>query len=405
MPRVEELAKLAAILEVDAAYVFQAARGVPAAQLVELLARENRWRALLERVTDAIFTVDAHGRLKDVNGRFATLVGYAAGDLIQRPLLDLVAPASAPRLLSTLASVATQGNAHAPEIAFRDTRGRERLVDLDAVRIVDGSGAAIGAQMLARDVTEERRLVRELDAERRLLQALYDCIPAACILFDRDGTILSANPLVQNVSTFAADELVGRNAFEVFGDPGPQGCPVTRAFLTASTEQQVSRMTNRSGKSVYVHRTAGPIVSDGVVGKVIEILVDVTKQIEAGDLRLLALCDPETVEQHSTGVERRALPRVTTDFPASYRWGDGEADATITSLGPGGVFLKVEDERLRVGDHIELEWQLPSDDAAIRARGVVVWTRPASSQRTGGIGVKFTGVTPALAPIVLKRSS
>lgn len=404
MPRLEDLEKLAGVLDVDPALVFQVARGVPAAEILGIVAREHRWRALLERVTDAIFTVDAHGRLQDVNDRFSRLVGQRSDELLRRPLLDLVVPDSAPRLLFLLAAVAREGHAHTADVAIHDAYGKERLVDLHAARIVDASGAAIGAQMLARDVTDERRIVRELDAERRLLQTVFDHVPAACILFRRDGTILSANPRVEHVCAFTAPELVGRNALEVFGDPGAAACPVTRAFLTGATEQQVSRLQNRAGTSIYVHRTAGPIVENGVVTRVIEILVDVTAQIEAGDLRLLALCDPPAlgaVEQP----ERRALPRVSTSFPASYSHGDRRSGATVTSLGPGGLFLQVHDERVAIGDEIDVEWQLPGDDAVVRARGVIVWARAAAGDRAGGVGVKFTAGSPGFAAAPLKRSS
>jgi PAS domain S-box-containing protein len=405
MPRIDELEILATLLEVDPSFVFQVARGVPASEIATLLAREHRWRALLERVTDAVFTIDAHGRLQDVNERFCALVGREVHELAEHLLVDMVTPESAPRLLAALATVARDGEAHGVEVALRDPRGRDRVVELDAARIEDLTGASIGAQLTARDVTEERRLLRELDAQRRLLQTIYDCIPAACILFDGDGTILAANPRVENVCPLVSSELVGRNAFDVFGNPGPSGCPVTRAFLTGQNEQQVSRLPNRAGNTVYVHRIAGPIVHEGKVEQVIEIMVDVSGQIQAGDLRVLALCrtQPDGEEGRAADrVERRhALPRAVTSFPVRYNRGDLKADARVTNLSFGGLCLHAHDGEAVVGDEVELEWSLPGDDVPVRARAVVVWTR------RDDFGVRFIAVEPNFAPVAqgLRKSS
>src|SRR5260370_10932275 len=158
------------------------------------------------------------------------------------------------------------------------------------------------AQLTARDVTEQRRLMRELDAQRRLLQTINDCVPAACVLFDADGTILAANPLVDHVFSLGGSEIVGRKAFEVFGNPGPSGCPLARAFLTGQIEQPVSCVKNRAGHEVYVHRIAGPVSGhEGKVEKVIEVMVDVTRQIRGGDLRILALCQGQRRASGSEG--------------------------------------------------------------------------------------------------------
>lgn len=405
MPRVEELEALARHLEVDPAFVFQAARGVPADEVAALLAREHRWRALLERVTDAVFTVDGSGRLQDVSSRFCALVGRSAQALAQQPLIDLVSPRSAPRLLATLAEVAREGAARGAEVELEGAQGGVRIVELDASRILDAAGAPIGAQLAARDVTDERRLVRELDAQRRLLQTLYHCVPAACILFDRDGTILSANPLVESVCPLTASEITGRNAYDVFGNPGPTGCPVTRAFLTGHTEQQVSRVQNRAGQTVYVHRTAGPIVQDGKVEQVIEMMVDVTRQIESGDIRVIALCRSQPDDAEAPHSDRRAVPRAATSFVASYAHRGRAATATVTSLGPGGLFLQLrqEDAAVEVGEAVEVEWSLPGDAVPVRARGVVVWSRAKSDRELGGFGVRFVDAAPLFAPVTAGR--
>lgn len=403
VPRVEELEALARLLNVDPAFVFQVAGGVSAREIAALATRESRLRALLEHVPEAIFTIDPRGRVQDVNRRFCELAGRSAQELIELPFFDLVTPESAPRLAGALAMATRDGEARGAEVAVRATHGPERIVQLDLKRIMDAAGIAIGIQGVARDVTEERRLLREFDDQRRLLQMIYECVPAAYVLFDRDGTILAANPLVERVCATTAAEMIGRNAFDVFGNPGPARCPVTRAFLTGQVEQQVSWLKNRADQKIYVHRTAGPIVKDGRVDKVIEMMVDVTGQIQGGDLRVLALWQGQSELAADPHSERRASPRAPTAFVVRYAARERRASATAVSLAAGGLFLETAGDSAAVGEEIELEWSLPGDDVPVRARGIVVWRRLTSADGPGGLGIRFVSVVPAFAPITQRR--
>ncbi len=398
VPRLDELEALAACLGVDPAYVFQVGGGGKPEAVAALLARDDRLRAVLDRVADAIFTIDANGRIQDLNRSFAQLVGRPPDKLAGVPLLDFAVPDSAPRLVAALATASRDGDARRAEVVLRRADGQQRVVELDLMRILDANGAAIGAQGVARDVTEERQLTRELDAQRRLVQSIYEHVPAACILFDRDGTILAANPLAENVCPASAAEMVGRSAFDVFGNPGPQGCPVTRSFLTGRTEHQVSLVRNRAGHPVYVYRTAGPIIRDGQVEKVIEMLVDVTDQLQRGDVRILALLRPQPeVESPPWVPERRSLPRARTFFTARCSYRGRQVNATVTSLGAGGGFIQLEPSDIAIGEELELEWALPGDGTPVQARGTVLWKRSDDDEGPPGVGVRFSEVTPPFA--------
>lgn len=398
LPRVESLEALAtSVLHVDPAFVFQVCRGVPAEEVAAYLSREHRLRALLERVNDAIFTVDPDGRLQDVNARFCQLVGRAAHELLGTRLRELAAPASVSVLVAGLAVAARDGEVRGIEVALVDASGAERIMDVSVTRIVDAAGTSIGAQAIAHDVTQERQLVRDLEtqrrqleAERSLLQMLYDCVPAACILFDRDGTIRAANALVDKVCPILATEMVGRNAIEVFGNPGAEGSPVTRAFSTGQIEQQVSLMTDREGEARYVYRVAGPVVTGGHVERVIEILVDVTEQVRQGDLRILSPWGGQ-----ASTAERRSAPRVPAGFLARYSVGKHREAGQVENLGAGGLFLATQ-VPAAVGDEIEVEWAPPGTASPVRARGIVAWTqRAAGLSKQVGIGVRFVTVGPA----------
>ncbi len=256
-------------------------------------------------------------------------------------------------------------------------------------QVANGAAPDDVAALLAR----EQALRAELDAERRTLQLLFEHVPAACLVFEPDGTISRAGGPVDKCCPAPAAALVGRKAAEVFGDPGPAGCPVTRAFLTGRTVQQVSRVRDAAGRQVYVHRTAGPVVRDGRVLQVIEVLVDVNEQVRAGDLRVVSLWVDQPAETSSpTPVERRGLPRVDTEFAAEIQAAGRRFDARVVNLSPQGLCLAAGIP-VSVGDEIDLSWRLPADNVLLRARGVVVWERATS--HPAGIGIRLLDVARA----------
>jgi PAS domain S-box-containing protein len=141
VPRVPDLERIAQALEVDPVLVFQAARGVPADEVMVALARQSRLGALVERVTDAVFTLDLQGRIEDTNPRFRELCGRS--ELAQQGVLflDLLAPRSVSAALSALAALSRDGEVRGTEVVMQTLDGTERILELDATAVRDAGGA------------------------------------------------------------------------------------------------------------------------------------------------------------------------------------------------------------------------------------------------------------------------
>ncbi|HUH00811.1 MAG TPA: PAS domain-containing protein, partial [Kofleriaceae bacterium] len=101
MPRLEELGRLAAaVLNVNAGFVFQAASGVPAASVAALVERERDLLAALAYVSDAVFTADSSGLIRDANQGFCDVLGRSAEDVVGCVLRELVVSSDLPVLES-----------------------------------------------------------------------------------------------------------------------------------------------------------------------------------------------------------------------------------------------------------------------------------------------------------------
>src|SRR5262249_51102266 len=138
----------------------------------------------------------------------------------------------------------------------------------------------------------------------------------------------------------------------------------------------------------------------------IELRVDVSKQVDQGDLRMLSLwrVDMGAPLSGPAPFERRTNPRARVSFAAVCRWAERVARVNIESLSTGGLFMQTQ-TLIPSGEELELEWSLPSDSMLVRARSRVLWSRTASAGRPAGLGVRFLAVVPPFAPIASGRTA
>ena len=119
--------------------------------------------SVLANVRDAVIVSDLAGRITYWNDGATATFGYAAAEMVGRPMGEL-SPTHAPALEAALkASAADPGSTGTWPMRHRD--GRQLWIEARTASMTDPAGAPIGIIGVARDVTEHRR--RELEAGRR----------------------------------------------------------------------------------------------------------------------------------------------------------------------------------------------------------------------------------------------
>lgn len=128
-----------------------------------LLTSEERYRRLVEQVSDGIFVADPETRYTDVNPAACEMLGRSREELLESTFLDVLAPEEHARLPRTIAAFA-DGKVHRDEWRFRRKDGSIFVGELDGRRFPDGRFLGI-----VRDVTERRQAEEALRrSEERL---------------------------------------------------------------------------------------------------------------------------------------------------------------------------------------------------------------------------------------------
>ena len=137
-------------------------RGVAA-----VLGSEGHRRVTLASIGDAVLTTDSRGRVTRLNSHAEMLTGWTSREAIGRPLHDVFVivnegsrqPASSP-VDRVLREGVLSGLANHTILISRD--GRETPIDDSAAPIRNEEGELIGVVMVFRDISERRRMEREL---------------------------------------------------------------------------------------------------------------------------------------------------------------------------------------------------------------------------------------------------
>ena len=178
----------------------------------EALRQQSEWlRITLSSIGDGVISTDAEGRVTFVNTAAEALTGCSRNDAIGRPLVDMFRivnhttrqPVENPAL-QALREGTVVALAHHTVIIGCD--GIERPIADSAAPMRDASGAAIGAVLVFRDVSEHMRT----EEIRSRLGAIIESSQDAVISKTLDGVIQSWNAEAERLFGYTADEAIGR---------------------------------------------------------------------------------------------------------------------------------------------------------------------------------------------------
>lgn len=127
---------------------------------------EARYTRLVESATDAIFTVDSHGRLTGLNRALVRATGRERQELMGIDFPQLIAPDDRALALETL-DATLKGQRRRVELRYPAAGGDVRQCSMTLTPVLENGGIP-GALCIVRDVTDEKRLAEQLMQQEKL---------------------------------------------------------------------------------------------------------------------------------------------------------------------------------------------------------------------------------------------
>ena len=269
---------------------------------------EKRFRALIEHSFDAICLLDAQAVMLYASPSAERILGYAAGELVGRNALDLVAAEDRPLAQQRLGEVlAMPGQTLTVQVRVIRKDGDVIWTEHFGTNLLDEESVA-AVVVNFRDITGQKRfeqILRENEerAQRELaeLEHIYHTAPVGLCLIGADLRYLRINERLAAMNGLPADDHLGRTVWEVIPEAARFFAPLLLRIMGSGRpvlNWQFRTETSAAGgprdllASYYpVKAASGKIV--GVAGVVQEIteLKRVERALRESEQRFRALIE------------------------------------------------------------------------------------------------------------------
>ena len=163
---------------------------------------------LIDLTTDWIWQCDAGARYTYASGRIREFLGYERHEVIGKTACDFMAPDDAPRAAAELRTLLDSPRSFARmKLVCRHRDGRDVLLEVSGIPLIDVDGVFNGYRGVVRDVSER-------EAQKRAVHRLAAAIDHAgdiVMITGRDARIEYVNPAFEHVTGYRSDEAIGRN--------------------------------------------------------------------------------------------------------------------------------------------------------------------------------------------------
>lgn len=242
-----------------------------------------RYRALLQNAGDAILVLDPEGRILEANRGASELLNLSVEELSDQTMESLLAPSEREQYLARFATLAGEGQVKLGEYCFRKGEANEIWCELTASLTEVDAGALV--LVIARDITERKRMDEALRQTNQQLQTLIESSPLAIFTTDLDYRVGLWNPAAERVFGYSGEEVLG-HPLPIVPEDKHAECLALRDRVLADqiiTGMEAQRL-RKDGRLVDVSISAAPLRgSDGRIDGIIGFLADITerKQVEA----------------------------------------------------------------------------------------------------------------------------
>src|SRR5262245_32775387 len=179
-------------------------------------AAQAYFAAIVESSDDAILSKDLDGVIQTCNAATERIFGYAAAELIGRPVRVLIPPDRQAEEDDILARIRRGERIDHFETVRLAKDGRHVDISLSVSPVRDRHGRIIGVAKIARDITEQKRIARELAAQREWFRVTLGSIGDAVIAAEPDGLVSYMNEPAEKLTGWRSTEATGQPLAEVF---------------------------------------------------------------------------------------------------------------------------------------------------------------------------------------------
>ena len=219
-----------------------------------------RLASIVEFSDDAIISLDLDGTVRSWNGGAEKLYGYAAGEILGRPI-SVTVPADRQEEVAGILEGIRRGEAvERRETVRRGKDGSPLDVSLTISPIKNASGRVVGISTIARDFSGRKEAEKKLREAEARYRSIYENAAEGIFQTTLSGRLLTANPALACMTGYGSSgEMVSTIidlARQLYADPGERTEFVRLVRRDGFVSNFETRFLRKDGGTLWISMNA-----------------------------------------------------------------------------------------------------------------------------------------------------
>ena len=254
----------------------------------ELLGSAEKYRNLVESISDVIFEIDVRGSLTYISPVVRNVLGYEAEDLVGKMFLGFVHPEDRYLLMKRFSEL-TKGVEYPLEYRIVGKSGEVRYVRTHARPIMKENNFE-GASGTLIDITDRKLAEENLRESEDRHRSLVEHLPQRIFLKDRNSVYLSCNKNYASDLGITPEQIEGKDDFAFHSPERAEAYRADdQACMTTGMVKDIEETAQYAGQKRWLHTVKVPYHDrQGQVVGVLGIFEDITERKQAERRQYLA---------------------------------------------------------------------------------------------------------------------
>jgi len=176
---------------------------------------EEKFRRIFESANDCLIYLDRSGRILDVNEKAVRVFGGLREELVGKHFtqVSILSFKDIPKLLSNFARI-LRGKEGYTSLRIINKKGQEIHLECSS-SIAKIDDKFVGILIIARDVTERKKMKEALRDSEENFKTLVEEAPISIFNTDLKGKITYVNKKFEETTGYSLEEIVGKDGFKI----------------------------------------------------------------------------------------------------------------------------------------------------------------------------------------------
>lgn len=285
---------------------------------LSLKPRIDYLNTMIENMNEVFFTYDLNGYITFANKKCSEASGYSVEELIGKNVVEMAAEEYRDIVKEGIKTRLNNGKPGKYEVLFYNKNGEKRYIKINVSPIIEDDKIN-GGLVFAEDITEYKKVVKELEIQRAYFKQLFDNLPRGAALIDNEDRVLDINRAFEQLFIYSRENVIGKSINDLIAPKHLfiEAQEFSNLVFEGEIVQKDSVRMKSDGSLVDVSILAYPVMLRNKKIGAFAIYGDITdRKYAEKQLKYLSLHDPLTGLYNRAYFEEE-MKRLREDMPAS----------------------------------------------------------------------------------------